>query len=178
MTSSLLAGIALLGLVGASGSGAPALPQPLLTAAQLSASGKIVDRLPGGTPSAPNLAERLALADWTGAPGPDLPAVPASASAGEAVVAEAAVDRAMTAAPDAAAAAPLARRSARATVRSHKAPAAVPPVIVAALPPPRPTSLRAAPDAADVASTKERRVSIAGRMVAFVGSLASFARLL
>lgn len=169
LSSSAVAGIAFLGFVAASDGNAPAAPQPLPVAAQLSPSGKIVDRLPGGAPPAPNLAERLAWADWTGAAMPDLPAVIASTNAAEVV---------MAAATDAPPAAPLVHRPARATARSHKASAAVTPAVVAALPPPRPTSLRLVPDVVEVASAEERRVSIAGRMVAFVGSLASFARLL
>ena len=178
LTSSAVAGIAFLGFVGASDGNAPAAPQPLPVAALLSPSGKIIDRLPGGAPPPPNLAERFARADWTGAGTPDLPAVLVSASAAEVVVAEVAVDGAVAAATDAPTPVPLVRRSARAAVRPHKAPAAIVPAVVAALPPPRPTSLRVVPDVVEVASTGEKRVSIAGRMVAFVGSLASFARLL
>ncbi len=178
LTLSALAGTALLGLVAASDGNRPALPEPLPLAAQLSPSGKIVDRLPGSVTPAPHLAERLASTGWSDTARPATPAVLASAAVGEVVVAEAAVDTAMAATTDAPMALPVQRKPARATIRPYKAPAAVMPAVVAALPPPRPASLRGVPDVVEVASVKERRVSIAGRMVAFVGSLASFARLL
>jgi hypothetical protein len=62
-------------------------------------------------------------------------------------------------------------RTARAPARPQK-----PTAVAAILPPPRPASLKEPLATIDIAAAPQRRSSVASRMIAFVGSLASLAR--
>jgi len=167
--ASAAAGLALLGVAAASIAGAPATPEPSLVALQRSPSGKIIDRMPGPTPAGPRLAVSFLHSDW---------AMSAALEPGFAVASAATGD--LDDRSDAAVETPIRVAAAKAPVPPSK-PARQPakphttPATVAALPPPRPISLRTPQPAIEIAASKERRRSYASRMIAFVGSLAALA---
>jgi hypothetical protein len=168
--SSALSASAMLGLIGtlgAFGIEAPATPQPAAAPAERSISGKIVDRLPGSLPATSRFAETPAPSDWSMMAVSDSMIAVAYAAGRENGQADS------RPVPDAAA------RSATLALKSGHARAARPhggSPAVALLPPARPAALRMPQPAAQAVAPPERPASIAARMIAYVGSLASLAR--
>lgn len=159
--ASAIAAVVLLGLFAR-----PAIettPPPPAVPMQLSASGKVIDRLPGHATTAPSFA----------VPGEHAMPGTAFAYAFAATVSSAAAGSGAAHEP-----APVQEARAALPAKTTRAPARPPKAVsvAAALPPARPASLRLAQPATEVAAAPERRASVASRMIAFVGSLASLAR--
>ncbi len=162
-------GLALLALAVAPAGEAPPPAQPGRAALELSPSGKVLDRAPGAATAPSRFAVTPPPSDWSRL------AMPASgiAPATSAVERSGAIGdpRAGRPVPIAAATAPApAPHPARLVARAPKAS-----VAIAALPPPRPASFPASRGMAAAASP-ETHPSVASRMLAFVGSLASRVR--
>ena len=148
-------------LLGAPNVQAPTAPDPHPIAAQHSATGKIIDRLPGNASAPPKFETHLARAEWA------LAAMPLTNIAfavepmrGTSVAAATTVSKPvaiMTASP----------------ARPHKASP-----VVATLPPRRPVSFNAPQGPVQIAAPQQKRPSVTSRMFAFVGSLAGLANLL
>lgn len=171
LSASILARGALSLALGRLGTDTPATPQPVPTpvAAERSVSGKIVDRLPGSAPVTPRFAEALAQAQWSMATGADLDMALASASWSDgAGTGQAGYKPMLTAAARSGTPAPKPVHGATARPRRE-------PFVVAISPPARPAALRTPQPAVQVAAVSDKRPSVAARMIAFVGSLASLA---
>lgn len=171
LTSSAIAAAALSGFIDLPSRGeAPASPKPLAVAARLSPSGKIADRLPDGGPTAPRFTAQVF--PWpTRIAAPAANALEIPAIVDGLALAEAASVQKPALASDAKPHLPPGSKPARVAAHEVKTP-----VAIAALPPPRPTSLRAPHNTAEVASVERKHTSVAARMIVFVGSLASLAR--
>lgn len=176
LTALILSAVALTSLIGFAasfGPEAPASPQPSPATLQLSPSGKIIDRLPNSAPATVHFADPLAGPERAELAALDMHAGLDSSIAGEFIIAKApAIDDH-----------PLIAKAKAQEARAQKPPRAAarprrPPVAFAALPPMRPASLHEPQNVSEGATVKERHVSVAGRMIAFVGSLASLARVL
>lgn len=166
LSASILAGVALSCALGRLGADVPATPQPAPIPVERGASGKIVDRMPGGAPpAAPRFAEVPAQAQWSMTAGAGHDTALASASwsdgaggwqaGGKTAPVAAAGPGTSEPRPVHVAARPRRDRS-----------------VVAVLPPPRPATRPAPHPAAVVAAAPEKRPTVAARMIAFVGSLA------
>lgn len=145
-------------LLGAPKAEAPTATEPHPVAAQRSATGKIVDRLPGNASAPPKFEAVIARPDREAAtfPGGAMAFAPAAAKV-TAIAAAAPVST------------PIAIASVT-PVRPHKASP-----VVATLPPRRPISLGTPQAVAQVAAAQQKRPSVTSRMFAFVGSLAGLA---
>jgi len=170
LASSAAAFVLLAGLAGSPGGGVPAAPPVHTAAAQLSPSGKIVDRFPDSAPASIRFPDRLASsARVAGAPQDRRAGLASFGIGGFAAVGAAA--ETPVAHIDAMPAEAAVPKPSRVGPRPQR-----PPLTVAVLPPRRPASLRGLEDVGAVASAAERHVSATARMIAFVGSLASLVR--
>lgn len=167
LASAAVVATALIGIAGRSGGEAPASLRVVPATARLSPSGKIVDRLPNNAPATVHFADRLAPPPPAELVALDRQAGPASPITGAFATAQAMATEKPPLIAEAKASETAAPKPFRAAARPHR-----PPVTVAALPPPRPASLRALPDVAEIAGVRDKRISVAARMIAFVGSLA------
>ncbi|MDU0340182.1 hypothetical protein [Bosea rubneri] len=147
-------------LLGAPNVQAPTAPNPHPIAAQHSATGKIIDRLPGNASAPPKFETHLARAEWA------LAAMPHTN------IAFAAEPMRSTSAAAATVSKPVAIMAAS-PARPHKASP-----VIATLPPRRPVSFNAPQGPVQIAAPQQKRPSVTSRMFAFVGSLAGLANLL
>jgi hypothetical protein len=165
----VLAGVASSLVLGKLGTDVPATPQLVPVAMERSASGKIVDRLPGSAPATPRFAEAHTQVQWSMATGAGHDMVLASASRSDSP----ATGQAELKLSSVAATRP--RASARKPARVAAAGLRREPSVVAISPPPRPAALRVSQPVIEIAAVQDKRPSAAARMIAFVGSLASLA---
>ncbi len=170
LLASILAGVALSIVLGTLGTGTPATPQPAPVAAERSASGKIIDRQPGSALVAPRFAEALTQVQWSISTGAGHDMALASASwSDSAGTGQVGLKPTPVAAAKPRASEPKPAHVAAAGPRREAS-------IVAVSPPPRPAVLRTPKPATEIAAVPDKRPSVAARMIAFVGSLASLAQ--
>lgn len=143
-------------LLGTPKAEAPTAPEPHPVAAQHSPTGKIIDRLPDGAPATPRFTPQFVRSDWAQAISP----------AGAMLLAsDTAMDVSTLATATVSKPAPAV---ATASARPQKAR-----MVVATLPPRRPSALVVPQGAGEVATAREKRPSVTSQMIALVGSLAA-----